>query len=1188
MEMIKKCEDLLLKLYHNVNLYNSLNFYDINVSSEYFFADLLNAIFDLNLKNANDVKNNAAAIDLYDEPNRIAVQVTSDGSSAKIRNSLDVFFKNKNDLKYDRLLFVVIVDSKKYTADFTKNLKNNFTFDKDDDIVTIEVLLKEIRKLSLKKIQKVLELLEFHLDTALDTIHISSPQDLFDEISQNTNGYINESYFEIDDKRFKERFIQEYNDSSIIKVRAFSKEEGTFCILNLIRNTFPTTPVLVVKDLESWKKCREYVSGGVVVPDFSSDEIPAMPNAKTIFINAEYDDLDKEIPMPKRTIRFLSDKLRSNGCQDTSFVEKSKGLFYYIKKKLYQGKKENPGWFKSKEKSTMVAVIIGMWAETDTDKKVIEKMYGGSYEDFISYLRTYMGGECPLVVKYRNSIFELADVSVAWAFCKENLSQDSAKEYIDKLSEIICSDVSFALKTGAARSLIFFSIYFDCENYINQTVEKILVNDSSRQNITQSYLSVLCEAAPEVFCEFLNSVITEYEKTNTNGREHYIVIINDLISLGILDKLLMYECSAPQCVKTLLKIYSLNISSSINSKIHDILIQVFWTCNTVALKADQKIQLANHYYVLYDFVWDIIHEDIFKSSLTYGIDRVYGRHYDGFDYTNEEISRLIKCYSEILTSGKCFSVDRAIKMIKLSENLPDDLYHKTIAEVCRFADGLCDKDKETIKRKIRNEIFHHEKYPDCSWSMPKSRINELKKVCDSISFENQAYDFLYLSQTNDPIYRPPVEYLGISDEIQEQDKKIDSILKMEFVRFKSLKISLEKFLNLIEKDNSSQIGKCIGRYYSNGKFNEEVLRQILNSDCSNTIVIDYILECEGDNTDIKKQALDFVKENGRDDLIPLILLRMPFNSETIEILEKEPEAIVADFWAKSGSAFNLQKDDQLCYLISNQIKYKNFYNALLNLWHNLTKIKSDEIISLLNEITTSIHRSNHILCSSEKWFFDKILPWLEEESSGNLALYSRMAEIEIRLVGIVDFSALKVVQKLLATTPTFFANIAYFASNETPSSFYLYYEITRHWNFCPGYCNGSIQKNIYNNWIKVFTELLKRQGKGELISRLLGYLFAHSPVGDDGHFPHEFIRETIENIGDETLLDCYYCDVFNRRGVVHMTNGDSDFALAEKYRKEADFLKCIYPKTAKIFERLSNTYENSGKEIRNDAENMML
>lgn len=75
----------------NVKLLNSLNLNDINIHAESFFCELLNIIFGYQLHNLNNTEMNYAAIDLGDEKNKIAIQVTSEKTSTKIRETLEKF-----------------------------------------------------------------------------------------------------------------------------------------------------------------------------------------------------------------------------------------------------------------------------------------------------------------------------------------------------------------------------------------------------------------------------------------------------------------------------------------------------------------------------------------------------------------------------------------------------------------------------------------------------------------------------------------------------------------------------------------------------------------------------------------------------------------------------------------------------------------------------------------------------------------------------------------------------------------------------------------------------------------------------------------------------------------------------------------------------------------------------------------
>ena len=81
---LKEVAKSLALLSNEVTILNAINLYDINIVAEDFFPGLLNLIYGYQLKNANDLEKNAPAIDLYDEVNKIAIQVTSDSSSKKI------------------------------------------------------------------------------------------------------------------------------------------------------------------------------------------------------------------------------------------------------------------------------------------------------------------------------------------------------------------------------------------------------------------------------------------------------------------------------------------------------------------------------------------------------------------------------------------------------------------------------------------------------------------------------------------------------------------------------------------------------------------------------------------------------------------------------------------------------------------------------------------------------------------------------------------------------------------------------------------------------------------------------------------------------------------------------------------------------------------------------------------------
>jgi hypothetical protein len=131
---------------------NSLNLQDINVHAETFFRDFLNLALGYQLKNINIVEKNARAIDLGDEGELIAIQVTSTSDLAKIKHTHKGFMAGGLDGKYDRLVVLIIGEKKRYREPVLGG-DGSFSMSLTDDIWDVPDLLRKVGDLSLGKLE---------------------------------------------------------------------------------------------------------------------------------------------------------------------------------------------------------------------------------------------------------------------------------------------------------------------------------------------------------------------------------------------------------------------------------------------------------------------------------------------------------------------------------------------------------------------------------------------------------------------------------------------------------------------------------------------------------------------------------------------------------------------------------------------------------------------------------------------------------------------------------------------------------------------------------------------------------------------------------------------------------------------------------------------------------------------------
>jgi SMEK domain len=204
-------------LKEEVKLRSKVNLQDINVHAETFYKILLNDILGYDLENINIVDQNAAVIDLGDKSKKIAIQVTSNNSKKKIKETVEAFNKKELYKEYDDLKILIIKD-KTPRKDVIKY--DDFSFDMDNDVIDVGFIITKILDIDdLKKLEKIEkwlsdELVQKHYDARIG----SKPNEvktfitLIDFISDEDN----HKKFEIEDEpdpelKIENRF-KEYAD----------------------------------------------------------------------------------------------------------------------------------------------------------------------------------------------------------------------------------------------------------------------------------------------------------------------------------------------------------------------------------------------------------------------------------------------------------------------------------------------------------------------------------------------------------------------------------------------------------------------------------------------------------------------------------------------------------------------------------------------------------------------------------------------------------------------------------------------------------------------------------------------------------------------------------------------------------------------------------------------------------------
>ncbi len=162
-KILFRISQLLSRFTEQVKILNSNAEFSINIHAENILIDVLNVIFDCELKNVNYKVNKIyPSIDLRDNNKRIAIQVTSSSNLNKIKHTLSEFIANELYKDFDTLYIYIITEKQtSYKQESIDDIiKNQFVFPIEHIIDKKDLYLKLNAMNDIHKIKKVCQLLE--------------------------------------------------------------------------------------------------------------------------------------------------------------------------------------------------------------------------------------------------------------------------------------------------------------------------------------------------------------------------------------------------------------------------------------------------------------------------------------------------------------------------------------------------------------------------------------------------------------------------------------------------------------------------------------------------------------------------------------------------------------------------------------------------------------------------------------------------------------------------------------------------------------------------------------------------------------------------------------------------------------------------------------------------------------------
>ena len=1051
------------------------------------------------------------------------------------------------------------------------------------------------------------------------------------------NPSIGIEFFIVDDERFQDKF-EDQRYEELVFVRGRSREETIYCVLNELWRLNDKRPIYIVKNIESWNKLLTLGNkGNVYIPWFYGEKIVAIENNTNIFVINENTPVIKKnvLELRPRTHDTLLRCLKEAGMEyDEAYalLADTHGLYAQIKKQLFRGEYlKVPSWMEGvSDRAKKTCLLIGSWEEIEGDKLIIESLYGDSYDRFLEEVLPYAKGEEPLLymIKRNGSIsYYLASTENIWSYLNvltnENIWQSfvmAVYEVINESENLFTYDSrerliaqfkgeklfwSETIRKGMLKTLLIKGAYQKDEETqltLNRLVLKVLnyVKTEKQWIYISKFWRELCEISPEAILERLENELKEdtgllclFRNQSSDflfGRNSYIDIL-----WGIEQFLCQREYFWP-AFRWLLKLDSYHFEYKSNSP-KDIFAKIFCTwMNFSSLRtAEEKLAGAEIAFDIdYNNTWEYLYSAINNSGRgMFGelSSPKYREHEKAQATTIAEMRKTHLGYFKLLINHMDFSVDHWEKLIDLSSEMPEELCRDIFEKLLYELGQMSDEEVMWIKNRIRHLIYKHRFFSSSDWAMPEEKITEYEKLLDKINIRTPEYEYSYLFINNYdyPLLHPvPYEQKGESD---DNESATQELIRDKLVEFQSCGYDLAVLAKICAKESYSTLGNYLAQYWNDGKWDFATFKALLAVQESGVMAIDYLRNLGSSEFLPYSTIIEEISSHGCSTEVLAEVYRLEaYRTKEIPLVTFASEPIKKEFWK---NCFYCGENNKV-WTLAECKKYATLdvYLGQIYRIHHKNPLSAEQIFECFEDIESMPHSEGNQLTG---YYVEQLLGVIQETYIDDIQKCIRIAHLEIMFMNLLDWNNMKCFRHMIKQSPDLFAQLVEgvfkkdhgTVEDHSKDQTYIHnmYTIYEKAQFCPAESNGEVSEEQLEQWIEKYRQLLLGNDQESLFTTTLGRLFSFSPVGTDGYEPCEAVRKMIEKYGDEKMNREYQATVYNRRGVFSPSAGKEELRMAKEFKENAQYLEPYYPKTAKIFYGLYETYKKESERERMDAEN---
>jgi transcriptional regulator with XRE-family HTH domain len=514
-------------------------------------------------------------------------------------------------------------------------------------------------------------------------------------------------------------------------------------------------------------------------------------------------------------------------------------------------------------------------------------------------------------------------------------------------------------------------------------------------------------------------------------------------------------------------------------------------------------------------------------------------------------------------------------------------------------------DRMVLWTSLRRMLHRHRQFPDAEWSLPVDLLDRLQEIYERFaptdSLQRTAWLFEHSVALPNPSSGWESEERDLSDARQRAAQLLFSEKGVEGV------LALARLASA-----SGYIGKSL---YDSGlsEFDlDTLIKTAILSDSNNVRDLAHGLIVSAYHDRKEPWALALIAKAKADNwgatAILTILRALPGQRWTWNQIDQAGEEINAAYWSQTPAFWAGDEVEDAIFAIKKLISVGRARHALRiaargNKFHLPSDLLVEVLESAANEPIMIDGDANETTMFQH--FVAETLQILDDREDVKM---ERLAALEWSYLSILEYSRrpAKVLLRALSEQPSLFVEMLKRVFRPSEESGFKdeateypeqaktittqAYRLLELWDRLPGMQeDGVLNGEMLEAWIKEARALAKKVGREDIADSRIGNMLSASPVGIDGNWPAEAVRDVIDLFRSRSMIDGFQIGRSNRRGVTVRMPGDGgtlERQEMEKYRNWALAIAYEHPHTAKALDALADRYEYEAQRQDEEAERL--